>query len=261
MGFLRSSFGATDTGKLRSHNEDSFALHDDLGLYLVADGVGGSAGGEQASALAVEVISDVVRDMVSGCQPLPVNDPGGMTASECLLAGALQTANTVIHEVGQKKPGLHGMCTTVVAMLLEDDRVILAHVGDSRIYRMRNDMLLQLTADHSLVQEQYEKGLISRDEMATSDQRHIVTRVLGALPDVAITLATHDVRAEDRYLLCSDGLTTMVGDTEILSILLNAESPKSACEQLISAANNAGGHDNITVVIAWVGADDPRQDN
>lgn len=253
-----SSYGLTDTGLRRSNNEDSFCLHDDLGLYVVADGVGGALGGEEASSLAVDVIAAMVRGMLNGDQPVFGRFPGDVTDAERLLGTAVMAANTSVYTAGLRNQGLSGMCTTVVAVLLMGGAVATAHVGDSRIYRLRKGVLQQLTTDHSLVQEQYQKGLITRDEMETSDMRHIITRVLGSHPDVDIALASQDIQAGDRLLLCSDGLTTMVPDAGIRQILSNASSPREACERLVGAANASGGMDNVTVVTVWHGPADRK---
>lgn len=252
MSFLCISFGLTDTGRRRSHNEDFLGVYDDSGLYLVADGVGGSSGGERASLLAVEIIADRVIGMLSGSQPVFARFPDTMPYAERVLGSACYTANTVIYQTGIRSPALQGMCTTIVAMLLQDEHIAVAHAGDSRMYRLRDGVLEQMTIDHSLVQEQYQKGLISCEEMAASDLRHIVMRVLGAQSDVEISLASYDILVGDRYLLCSDGLTTMVSDGDIKVKLLGAETPRKACEKLVSAANAAGGADNISVVSVWI---------
>lgn len=254
MNCSRRSFGLTDTGHHRAHNEDSFGLQDDPGLYIVADGVGGSSGGERASSMAVEVIEDRVGAILSGSQPVFGRFPSSLTDAERVLGTACSIANAAIYQEGLRSRVFHGMCTTVVALLFQGEQVAVAHAGDSRIYRLRDGVLEQITIDHSLVQEQYRKGMISLHEMATSDLRHIVTRVLGAEADVEIALASHRVRAGDRYLLCSDGLTTMVDDGDIRSALLDTETPRSACERLVAAANAAGGKDNITVVAVWLDA-------
>lgn len=245
------SYGLTDTGLRRADNEDSFCLHDDIGLYVVADGVGGAQAGEEASFLAVDVIATMVRGMLNGDQPVFGRFPGDITDAERLLGTAVMAANTAIYTAGLKNRALSGMCTTVVAVLIMGGAVATAHVGDSRIYRLRNGMLQQLTTDHSVVQEQYQKGLITREEMETSDMRHIITRVLGGNPDVDIALSSQDIEDGDRILLCSDGLNTMLPDAGIRQILSRASSPREACEQLVGAANAAGGMDNITVVTVW----------
>lgn len=245
------AFGITDVGHRRRNNEDAFGVYPDIGLYLVADGVGGSAGGERASGLAVQAAAEMLRSMLAGTKPIFGRFSEQLTRDERMLGTALLAANSTVYAEGVIGDGPHGMCTTVVAALVRDTRLSIAHVGDSRIYLLRNAVLERLTDDHSLVEEQYRKGLISREEMATSDLRHIITRVLGADPDVEIELAHRNVQAGDRLLLCSDGLTNMLSDAEIGRILHRSATPDDACNQLVAAANESGGVDNITVVTVW----------
>jgi serine/threonine protein phosphatase PrpC len=237
-------FEKSDTGRQRRANEDRFYAR--APLFVVADGMGGAQAGEVASRLATEAFAD----------GLP---PDG--SAEERLAGRVRAANRRIHERSRADEGLAGMGTTLTAAYADGDEVALAHVGDSRAYLLRGEELTRLTRDHSLVDELVRRGKLTEEEAAGHPQRSIITRALGPEADVEIDTSTHRLRDGDVLLLCSDGLTSMLAETEVAEILREAESLDAAGHALVAAANEAGGRDNITVVLARfaeAGARDPR---
>ncbi|MBS1869800.1 MAG: Stp1/IreP family PP2C-type Ser/Thr phosphatase [Actinobacteria bacterium] len=225
-------FEKSDTGRQRRANEDSFFVR--APLFVVADGMGGAQAGEVASRLAAETFS----------AGLP--DDG---TSEQRLEARVREANRRIHDVSQEDRALNGMGTTLTAAYLEGDELALAHVGDSRAYLLRDGELSRLTRDHTLVEELVRRGELTEQEAAEHPQRSIITRALGPEPDIDIDLHTHPVRAGDVLLLCSDGLTGMIGEDDVQGLLAGAASLADAGRALVQAANEAGGRDNITVVL------------
>jgi PPM family protein phosphatase len=223
----------TDTGRQRNANEDSLFV--DAPLFVVADGMGGAQAGEVASRAAAE----------SFAQNLPPAPP------ERLLEETIEGANRTIHELARKDPSLTGMGTTTTATLvdLDSEEVAIGHVGDSRAYRLRAGKFEQLTRDHSLVEEMRRKGQLTDAQAQDHPQRSIITRALGPEPEVEVDLQTVPAQAGDVFLICSDGLTTMLDDEKIAHILSRATSLQSAVRALVDEANRAGGRDNITVVL------------
>jgi serine/threonine protein phosphatase PrpC len=222
----------TDTGRQRNANEDSFFT--DSPLFVVADGMGGAQAGEVASKAAAE----------SFARDLPEASP------ERVLEETIQGANRTIHELARKDPSLAGMGTTTTAAIvdLEAEEVAIGHVGDSRAYRFRGGKLEQLTRDHSLVEEMRRKGQLTDEQAEDHPQRSIITRALGPEPEVQVDLQTVPALDGDVFLICSDGLTTMLSDEKIAHLLSRATSLEAAVRTLIDEANRAGGRDNITVV-------------
>src|SRR3954452_4748385 len=222
----------TDTGRQRNANEDSLFV--EAPLFVVADGMGGAQAGEVASRAAAE----------SFAQNLPPAPP------ERLLEETIAGATRTIHELARKDPSLTGMGTTTTAALvdLDSEEVAIGHVGDSRAYRLRAGKFEQLTRDHSLVEEMRRKGQLTDAQAEDHPQRSIITRALGPEPEVQVDLQTVPVQAGDVFLICSDGLTTMLDDEKIAHILSRATSLQSAVRALVDEANRAGGRDNITVV-------------
>ena len=247
-----TSFGKTDEGKRRTNNEDSFLANDRLGLYAVADGIGGHEGGEVASRLAMEALSGILRKQFTDIRSVAKSEVSG-EIDQCItsLRGAFDFANTMIREAAARDPDLAGMGTTVTAVLLRPGVSIFAHVGDSRAYLFRDGTLKQLTLDHSLVAEQMRSGLITPDQARISPYRHVITRSVGIRPEVQADLGKFEVEKNDILLLCTDGLTEMVTDDDIARIL-NSETPPAAAEALIRLANDNGGVDNITVVVVKI---------
>ena len=225
-------FEKSDTGRQRRANEDSFFVRSPL--FVVADGMGGAQAGEVASRLAAETFSAGLPDEGT---------------SEQRLEERVRAANQRIHEVSQEDRALNGMGTTLTAAYLDGDELALAHVGDSRAYLLRAGELTRLTRDHTLVEELVRRGELTEQEAAEHPQRSIITRALGPEPDIDIDLHTHRVHAGDVLLLCSDGLTGMIGEDELREILSGASSLRDAGRALVDAANEAGGRDNITVVL------------
>ena len=222
----------TDTGRQRNANEDS--LFTSAPLFVVADGMGGAQAGEVASKAAAE----------SFAQELPAAPP------ERVLEQTIEGANRTIHELARKDPSLAGMGTTITAAIvdLEAEEVAIGHVGDSRAYRLRGGRFEQLTRDHSLVEEMRRKGQLTDAQAVDHPQRSIITRALGPEPEVQVDLQTVPIQDGDVFLICSDGLTTMLADEQIAGILGRATSLQSAVRALVDEANRAGGRDNITVV-------------
>ena len=229
---------ATDVGMRRSANEDRYALAPELGLFLVADGMGGHSAGQVASQLASEGALEAVGALDGGSLPMTER-----------LRHAVEIANRRIFVTAMAKPELSGMGTTLVAILATRDRVALAHVGDSRAYLVRRGQIRCLTDDHSLVGELLRRRQIDERAARQHPHRHVLTRAVGVRRAVQPDLAELTPVAGDLYLMCSDGLTTHVGDPEIAEIVAAADGPQAACDALVARANECGGEDNITVVV------------
>jgi serine/threonine protein phosphatase PrpC len=229
----------TDIGRMRQRNEDSLVIHEPL--FAVADGMGGHRGGNVASALALEAFIS---------KALGANgkaDDSGSPAEA--LAEGIKEANHQVLERGEADRELRGMGTTLTALLAEPDRLYLAHVGDSRAYLLRGGNLQQLTEDHTLVQRMVREGRLTPDEAANHPQRSILTRALGVEDDIPVDELTLDLHSGDRVLLCTDGLTSMVGRDRLQQILQGEADTQAACDRLVEEANHAGGEDNITVIL------------
>ncbi|MDQ5816275.1 MAG: Stp1/IreP family PP2C-type Ser/Thr phosphatase [Actinomycetota bacterium] len=227
-------YGAkSDVGRVREANEDSYLIADPL--FVVADGMGGHIAGDVASSTAVKVIQDESGDASS-------ENPG-------TLSKIISDANTAIWDKAQSDPALRGMGTTCTLVLVDEHRVHIAHVGDSRAYRLRDGQLEQLTEDHTLVGRMVQEGRLSPEEAQHHPQRSIITRALGVDEEVQVDLDTVELSEGDRLLICSDGLSSMVDDGPIKSVLASESDPQRAADRLIDVANEAGGDDNITVVV------------
>ena len=227
-------YSLTDVGRQRNANEDALFASGAGGVFAVADGMGGARAGEVAAKAAVEEIAVLEqRDEVG----------------ERALASVVEQANRRIHELSQGDESLAGMGTTMTTLAVGDGEIAIAHVGDSRAYRFRSEELERLTHDHSLVDEMVRAGRLTPEEAEVHPQRSIITRALGPEPQVEVERMTYPARAGDVYLICSDGLTTMVADDDIAAILLGRSSLRQAGEQLVRVANEKGGRDNITVVL------------
>ena len=241
---LGESSGKTDPGRVRRRNEDAFVV--DPPLFAVADGMGGAQAGEVASRLTAAAFREY-------------HEADGLPPDERVQA-IIQEANRRIYERAHADSGFSGMGTTVTAALLLGGRVTIGHVGDSRAYRIRDGALEQLTDDHSLVGDLMRSGRLTPEEAEAHPQRSVITRALGTDPEVDVDTFEVDARPDDLFLLCSDGLTTMVGDEDILGILAAAPTLDDAARELVRAANTGGGEDNVTVVIFRVEGDDPVEE-
>ncbi len=228
----------TDVGLRRPGNEDRFAIDPELGLSLVADGMGGHSAGQVASALAAAAVVTSLQER-----------KGGATSASEKLRGAIEDANRAIYSAARQNPEYTGMGTTLVALLVEGDRGALAHVGDSRAYRVRSGRIRQLTDDHSIVGELLRRHEISADDAREHPHRHVLTRALGVRGHVQPDLAELTLARGDLFVLCSDGLTNHLEDHEIAK-LSSSDDLDVGCVALIELANRRGGEDNITVVLA-----------
>jgi len=243
----------TDTGKVREHNEDVVGTNLDYGLLVLADGMGGYNAGEVASGIAVKTVLDLVP---VGCNREVRHDAEpetGMMRQTIVLRDAIVRANKIIHQTARSRSDCEGMGTTIVACLFYDNRLSIAHVGDSRLYRLRHNRFEQVTMDHSLLQELVNRGFYSHEEAARSTNRNYVTRALGVEPVVQVEIQETDAQPEDVFLLCSDGLSDMVEDEDIhLTISTFSANLHTAGQQLVQLSNDHGGKDNISIVLAHV---------
>jgi len=244
-----TSCGITDVGLKRGHNEDNFLINEELNLFVVADGMGGHAGGEYASAIAVNTVEEIVSSMAVGGDE--VDDPIELTRQK--LTHAIRLSGRRIFEKAREQTEFHGMGTTVVVVLVENGNAFVAHVGDSRVYLLRDGAIEQVTEDHSLIAEKIRHGLITPEEAKNHRMRNVITRSLGYQEDVEVDLTVRAIRRGDQYLLCSDGLSGHVEDEEMANLLLS-NSPQNAARKLVVLACDRGGDDNITTVIARVDA-------
>jgi len=236
----------TDAGVVRSFNEDTIATELDLGLAVVADGMGGYKAGDVASGMAASIVVEEVKRQLREAGP-------DTDAFSRFLREAVNKANQAIYQAARANPQYHGMGTTLVTALFHDNRLYFTHVGDSRLYRLRQGKLVVLTQDHSILQEQVTLGLISADEAKTSHNRNLVTRALGVEPGVECDVTVREAKPGDIFLLCSDGLNDMVDDADIeLALGALQANPPLTVRQLVMMANDNGGHDNISVILVKV---------
>lgn len=245
-----SACGLTDPGRVRSHNEDFFEIDPERALYVVADGMGGHSHGEVASKMAVQAIQDFVRRAESGDDTWPFNYDSHLERHSNILKAAVRLAHDQVLSAIRDDGSLHGMGTTVVGCLVRNGTAALAHVGDSRAYRLRGGQLELLTEDHTWVNEQVVAGFLSKEQARDHPLKNVVTRALGGETEVAVDVREIAMEPGDTLLLCSDGLTTMLDDQEIEECLRkSAEELDCACKALVEEANARGGHDNVTVVL------------
>src|SRR6478736_2191216 len=232
--------GQTDTGRVREHNEDTIAFDGNVGLLVLADGMGGYNAGEVASGIAVKTIVNLVREHVQR-EDLSIPDrESGLSRCNIILRDAISRANKIIYQTARTQPQCEGMGT-------------IAHVGDSRLYRQRSDKLEQVTMDHSLLQELVDRGFYSAEEAQRAANKNYVTRALGVEPNVEVELQEAVVQKGDVYVLCSDGLSDMVEDDDIhLTISTFSANLDTVAKQLIQLANDNGGRDNVSAVMAQV---------
>ncbi len=246
--------GGSDVGRERAHNEDAILVDADRKLVVLADGMGGYQAGEVASQLAIDVVREDSSDATLTETDLGRIDPEtGISVAMRQLRGAIEKANNRICSVARGREELNGMGTTIVAARFYDGRVGIAHVGDSRCYRWRENALEQLTRDHSYVQDQLEKGLISEEEAKHSQQKNLITRALGIDAIAEADVQEFRTRPGDVYLLCSDGLSDLVDDEAIRAKLGANRTPPEHVKALVDIANANGGRDNISVILVTVG--------
>ncbi|MCC7123019.1 MAG: Stp1/IreP family PP2C-type Ser/Thr phosphatase [Gammaproteobacteria bacterium] len=253
MPFLDIEFAnVSDKGLKRPHNEDSSVTDVGVGLAVVADGMGGYKAGEVASAIAAKAVLDGMRENGGKPGPRRATADGPYSSAEAqLIRDCIQTANRHIFDTAHAIPQCHGMGTTIVAAVFTAGRVILAHVGDSRIYRFRGDELKQVTNDHSLVQELIDRGFFTPEEAQANTPKNLVTRALGIDEHVEVDVQEMETLPGDIFLLCSDGLNDMVNDEEIrLTLSKYSANLSRAAHELVRLANAGGGKDNVSVVLA-----------
>jgi protein phosphatase len=247
MARFRSSL-KTDVGLRRQHNEDSYLVNPELGLYVVCDGMGGHAGGETASRLAVLTVE---RELIAARQrednPFTATAPLETSPLAAALRESIEAACAAVFQKSRENAELHGMGTTCIALLLKDDQAIVGHVGDSRAYLIRDGQAYQLTEDHSLVNEQVRAGLLTPEEAKRSKLKNVITRSVGFEEDVLVDLIGLTTQANDKLLLCSDGLSNLVPIEEIRDALLR-DPIEDVSAKLVDLANERGGDDNSTVI-------------
>lgn len=240
--------GKTDTGIVRSNNEDNFIVDEKLGLLVVADGMGGHAAGETASKIAVSVIHE---HLLSRRKFTGVYNESYSEATNNLHS-ALCLANLAVLEAAQSSPQMQGMGTTVAAAMICGNRLSIAHIGDSRVYLIRSGHIEQLTDDHSMINEQLKRDLITREEAADSTTKNYLTKALGISAEMQTDLSELTILSGDILLLCTDGLSNMITDEIMMETVMSLQKPSAICDLLINKANEKGGKDNITAVIGCV---------
>ncbi len=250
-GYLAAA--ASHRGRVRTANEDSFGICAEEGLFVVCDGMGGAAAGEVASRVAVDAVlkslcSPRKKTAARDTDPGPMGDTAYSEVSG-LLRDAVSDANDVVFSQAANDSRLHGMGTTLVALLVQGGKVWVAHVGDSRCYRYRKGVLEQLTHDHSLVDEQVKLGQLTREEADRSPLRNVITRAVGSQRSVSTEISEFETMPGDLFLLCSDGLTRELADGRIENLLNETDDLDQICKYLIDATNDAGGRDNVTCVL------------
>jgi protein phosphatase len=248
-----SCVGVSDAGRIREHNEDTIGTDQDIGLVVLADGMGGYKAGEVASGIAVRTVMSLLKDAVER-EDLTLRDPSsGLSRPGILLRDAITRANKIIHQTARTQTNCEGMGTTVVAGLFFDDKLTIAHVGDSRLYRLRGTEFTQVTQDHSLMQELISRGFYTPEEAQRAAAKNYVTRALGVEPTVDVDVTEIPVSKDDLYLLCSDGLSDMVEDADIhLTISTFGGNLETLAKQLVLLSNDNGGRDNVSIVAVRV---------
>ena len=240
----------TDSGRVRDHNEDAVFVNPDRGLAILADGMGGYNAGEVASGLATTFLASALE--TSFFDPPPAKKEASQSAAQC-LEQSIASANTAIYNASLGEPAYAGMGTTLVMGVFHDDHVVVAHIGDSRLYRLRDERLALITHDHSLLQEQIDQGMISAKDARFSQNKNLVTRALGVEPSVESEIHEYEALPGDVYLFCSDGLNDMLPDEEIELVLQSLTANlELAADHLIQMANDNGGRDNVSVILVKV---------
>lgn len=249
--------GRTDAGMVRSHNEDAVFISRNAGLVVLADGMGGYNAGEVAAGMATTFLGAELEKAFGDRAPSRL-DGGGKLYAHAMLEEEIARANSAIYQAAQSQPKYAGMGTTLVTAVFYDNSVTVAHIGDSRLYRLRDNDLQLMTRDHSLLQEQMDSGMITADEARQSNNRNLVTRALGVDPSVLPEIRDYDTLPGDIYLLCSDGLNDMVEEKDIATTLQALSSNLDlAANQLIKLANDNGGRDNVSVILVRIAREYP----
>jgi protein phosphatase len=245
----------TDVGLQRDHNEDAIASDDTMGFVVLADGMGGYKAGEVASEIAVLSITAELTESLANRHLGKFDTTLGKQPEAQLILDAVKSANEVIYSVSQTQPKCAGMGTTLVVSVFTNNKLLVGHIGDSRMYRLRDQILSPITEDHSLLQEQIIAGLITEEQAKYSANKNLVTRALGVNPEVDLELNEYDVEVGDIYLVCSDGLTDLVDD-EVIQTAINQYMPDMnvAAKRLVQMANENGGKDNVSVILVKVNA-------
>ncbi|HYL87217.1 MAG TPA: Stp1/IreP family PP2C-type Ser/Thr phosphatase [Burkholderiales bacterium] len=243
----------TDPGMVRSHNEDSIAADPANGLVVLADGMGGYNAGEVASGMATTVIVTEMRQILTNAKPYEVDQKNNEEIAARLVREQVLKANTSIYQAAQSQPQYAGMGTTLVVGLYYDNRMLVAHLGDSRMYLLRDGKFKQVTRDHSLLQEQIDSGIITPEQAKKAAHKNLVTKALGIDPVVEPEIHEYPTKPGDIYLLCSDGLCDMVDDEDIgMTLQALGGNLKLAAQQLVQMANDNGGRDNVSVILVRV---------
>lgn len=249
----------TDTGRVRAHNEDSVAISTNYGLAILADGMGGYNAGEVASGIATSVLKETLEERLHN-QQWETRSSRSKRIQQLIVESIVHTNNSII-EAARVEPQYSGMGTTLVTAFFHHDIVTIAHVGDSRAYRLRKDDLTQITRDHSLLQEQIDAGLVSEEGARFAQNRNLITRAMGIDYDVDVEVHDHLFAAGDIYMLCSDGLSDMLSAEEILDAMISSGSSlDDMCDALVKKANNNGGRDNISVILIKVKSEIPESE-
>ena len=248
---MELEFGAqSDTGCVRENNEDTYGVAAELNLFVLSDGMGGLESGEVASRLAVDTVLARCREAETNPSvPLAGEPIEGVSDASNKLASAIRSANEVVYRTAQQGAGHRGMGATIVAVQCTDERMSVAHVGDSRIYRLRDGQLDQLTRDHSFVAEQVRHGKMTAEEAASSTMQNVLVRALGIEPTVEVDVSEELLMESDTVLLCSDGLTRELSDSQIAGVLGESSETQAAARRLVDMAKQAGGGDNVTVIV------------
>ncbi len=254
MPFRIEVAGQTDVGRKRAHNEDSFAIYAEHGLYMVADGMGGHASGEVASRMAIETMRDFFAATAGDPEKTwPYKMDRSKGYEENRLITGVKLSNLRIYQNARENPKQRGMGTTIVALFAVEDGLYIAHVGDSRVYRIRRGTMTQLTEDHSLLNDYKKMKKLSNEEIEAFPHKNVIVRALGMKETVKVDTRFETPEPDDIILLCSDGLAGPVSDAQILDIVVSSPDLPTATERLIEAANENGGPDNITAVLTrWV---------
>lgn len=243
----------TDPGMVRGHNEDAVFANPNLGFVILADGMGGYNAGEVASGMATMLLSTELETAFTAKPPYAIDSTTGRPFAHRCILDKVALTNSAIHNTAESQPHYAGMGTTLVAALFYNNQVTVAHIGDSRLYRLRGEEFDVITRDHSLLQEQIDSGMILAEDARFSQNKNLVTRALGVDPEVETEIHDYPVRPGDIYLLCSDGLNDMVEDEEIkLTLQMLSANLELAATQLIQMANDNGGRDNVSVILVRV---------